>query len=525
MFCWNLRFEQRDKARIGLHVVICSTRFTLKHSTSKHTFCFRSKCHRVDEQCTCLRVWNKQKTHTHTHTRARTHTHTHAPNASDWKKRKMAPSLWTLCSWPAQPRSLIVSRFLANHVVSPFSLPPFGTCAPLCLTSLCNPTTPIHLLGNPHTSFQSLMVSRLTRVQVVLLTWCVWDDALEERSCCLHESCTLKLWDVTAKRINSGVGHPSEFCALKKRTAKNAKMGTPMRLMHVAFVSLQSSASAQSQTHHNLVWECHFQHAPKPLSKLMVKRWGLRCCAIGLRRKCLAYTSFVQFSIACNANESRGWSPDFILFRTFASVSVPGGVQTTNQPNQLMVIAFRLRLQQTEDLFIAGGVRFRLQLRCASLGGGGSAAALRLQLGAQVRGKKKRRVGISLGGSDFNFGFSFEQPNSAGGGWFSDALRLRVGPKAGGAVRVGFLCAWGSGQILTSVSASKRKPRAGSLAFWLWLTSQGVGVKGWMGVRLHFDVDFDFPPDVFGKQPTKPLQCTSTSVSTWRGVRVKTLDC
>ena len=236
-------------------------------------------------------------------------------------------------------------------------------------------------------------------------------------------------------------------------------------------------------------------------------------------------TNFIQFSIVCNANESRGWSPDFIVFRTFASVSVPGGVQTTNQPNQLMVIAFRLRLQQTEDLFIAGGVRFRLQLRCASLGGGGSAAALRLQLGAQVRGKKKRRVGISLGGSDFNFGFSFEQPNSAGGGWFSDALRLRVGPKAGGAVRVGFLCAWGSGQILTSVSASKRKPRAGSLAFWLWLTSQGVGVKGWMGVRLHFDVDFDFPPDVFGKQPTKLLQCTSTSVSTWRGVRVKTLDC
>ena len=87
---------------------------------------------------------------------------------------------------------------------------------------------------------------------------------------------------------NSGVGHPSEFCALKKRNAKNAKMGTPMSLMHVAFVSLQSSASAQSQTHHDLVWECHFQHAPKPLSRLMVKHWGLRCCAIGLRCKCLA---------------------------------------------------------------------------------------------------------------------------------------------------------------------------------------------------------------------------------------------
>ena len=235
-------------------------------------------------------------------------------------------------------------------------------------------------------------------------------------------------------------------------------------------------------------------------------------------------TNFIQFSIACNANESRGWSPDFIVFRTFESVSVPGEVKTTNQPNQLMEIALRLRLQQTEDLFIAGGVRFRLQLRCASLGGGEAQLHFDFNLAPRC-GAKKRRVGIFLGGSDFNFSFSFEQPNSAGGGWFSDALRLLVGPKAGGAVRVGFLFACGSGQILTSASASKRKPRAGSLAFWLRLTSQGVEVKGWMGVRLHFDVDFDFPlPEeqmCLGNNQPSYFSCTSTSVSTWRGVRVK----
>ena len=141
------------------------------------------------------------------------------------------------------------------------------------------------------------------------------------------------------------------------------------------------------------------------------------------------------------------------------------GVQTTNQPNQLMVIALRLRLQQTEDLFIAGGVRFRLQLRYASFGGGGSAAALRLQLGAQVRGKKRGGLGIFWGDQTSTLVSASSSQTRPGGGWFSDALRLRVGPKAGGAVRVGFLCAWGSGQILTSASASKRKPRAGSLAF------------------------------------------------------------
>ena len=42
---------------------------------------------------------------------------------------------------------------------------------------------------------------------------------------------------------------------------------------------------------HITIWfgSAIFQHAPKPLSKLMVKHWGLRCCAIGLSRKCLAY--------------------------------------------------------------------------------------------------------------------------------------------------------------------------------------------------------------------------------------------
>ena len=128
-----LELEVRSN-RETKHVLVCMLSFALPDSpwNTQHPntpfVSAQNATGSMNNAHACVYETNK---HTHTHTtRARTHTHTHAPNASDWKKRKMAPSLWTLCSWPAQPRSLIVSRFLANHVVSPFSLPPFGTCAP-----------------------------------------------------------------------------------------------------------------------------------------------------------------------------------------------------------------------------------------------------------------------------------------------------------------------------------------------------------------------------------------------------------
>ena len=98
---------------------------------------------------------------------------------------------------------------------------------------------------------------------------------------------------------NSGVGHPSEFCALKKRTAKYAKMGTPVRLMHVAFVSPQSSASAQSisNTHQTFI-----QAHGETLGFEVLCHW------FAPQMSCIQgkTTNFIQFSIACNANESRG---------------------------------------------------------------------------------------------------------------------------------------------------------------------------------------------------------------------------
>ena len=145
--------------------------------------------------------------------------------------------------------------------------------------------------------------------------------------------------------------------------------------------------------------------------------------------------------------------------RTFASVSVPGGVKTTNQPNQLMEIALRLRLQQTEDLFIAGGVRFRLQLRCASLGGGE----------AQLH-------------FDFN-------------------LAPRRGAKKGG---LGF---FGGGRISTSVSASSSQTRpGGGLVFRCASTSCGAksrgrgsgGISFCMGEWSDFDFSFGFETQTSG---------------------------
>ena len=108
------------------------------------------------------------------------------------------------------------------------------------------------------------------------------------------------------------------------------------------------------------------------------------------------------------------------------------GVQTTNQPNQLMVIALRLRLQQTEDLFIARGVRFRLQLRYASLGGGGKCSCTSTSTWRPGAGQKKGRVGIFLGGIRFQLRFQLQAAKLGRGGLVFRCTSTSCGAKSRG---------------------------------------------------------------------------------------------
>ena len=394
----------------------------------------------------------------------------------------MAPSLWTLCSWPAQPRSLIVSRFLANHVVSPFSLPPFSTCAPLYLTSLCNPTPPTHLLGNPHTSFQSLMVSRLTRVQVVLLTWCAWDGALEERSCCLHESCTLKLWDMTGKGI-LGWDILLSFAHSKSVPRKMPKWGHPcawcmlllFRFNHQLLRSRKHITiwfgSAISNMHQNLY----------PSSWWNIGVWGvvpLVCAANVLHTGENHQFHSVLYCLQCK--RVTRLKPGLHCVSHVCVSKCPGTWGPNNEPTK-PVDGDCTSTSASADWrsIYCRGSQISTSASICKLGRGGE-AQLHFDFNlAPRRGEKKGEGWDFLGGIRFQLRFQLRAAKLGRGGWFSDALRLRAGPKAGGAVRVGFLCAWGSGQILTSASASKRKPRAGSLAFWLQLLKVWGLRAGW----------------------------------------------
>ena len=152
-----------------------------------------------------------------------------------------------------------------------------------------------------------------------------------------------------------------------------------------------------------------------------------------------------------------------------------------------MVIALRLRLQQTEDLFIAGGVRFRLQLRYASLGGGEVQLHFDFNLAPRC-GAKKGSVGIFWGGSDLNFGFSFEQPNSAGGVGFQMHFDFVWGQKPGARFGWDFFV------------------HGGVVRFWLQLRLRNANLG-----RAHLHFDFDLLLKVWGLRAGWGFGCTSTS--------------
>ena len=109
---------------------------------------------------------------------------------------------------------------------------------------------------------------------------------------------------------NSGVGHPSEFCALKKRTAKNAKMGDTHALdaCCFCFASIISFCAVTNTSQFGL-------GVPFPTcTKTFIQAHGetlgfeLLCHWFAPQMSCMQgkTTNFIQFSIACNANESRG---------------------------------------------------------------------------------------------------------------------------------------------------------------------------------------------------------------------------